>query len=268
MNREPVSCTYTPYRGIIPGSTEHKQQVDVWVARLLNRDECVPPGHVFQWSRNHTVRNTAYLFDAMMCSIQYAQMQLQKASTCAGKQSYIAAIDAAKTYAFVLQDILPQWTFRPAEVHSIPDTSKHDIYGHYCLARALAYNAVGKADLICTESAKSVAAANAAHMFCVAAQLIDGDVSKMLQSAEACVGDVLALCGKKYLQAWDSDSDADGAAKALACYTEAHTRYINAGMSGCKDRVDYANARNQVHWLEPVLPEFSLLVRPRITALH
>lgn len=268
MNREPLSCTHAPYRGIVPGSAEHKQQVDAWVARLLSRDECVPAGHVFQWSRDHAVHNTAYLFDAVMCSLQYAQMQLQKASTCAGKQSYLAATDAAKTYAFIINDMLPQWTFRPAEVHKLPDTSAHDIYGHYCLARAVAYHAIGKADLTCTDSAKDAASANAAHMFLVAAQLIDGDVSTMINTAEACVADVLVSRGQQFLEAWDSDNDPEGAAKGLACYAEAHKRYLNAEMHGCQDKIDYATARNQVHWLEPVLPAFASLVRPRITALR
>lgn len=267
MNRAPLSFQHTPYRMIDAGSSEHKQQVDAWVARLLSKDECVPHGHMFMWSRECTVRNTAYLFDAIMCSLQYAQMQLQKASTSTGKLSYRAATDAAKTYAFVMTDLLPRWTFRPAEVHSLPDTSEHDIYGHYCLSRAVAYNAVGKADLLCTDSAKDIAGANAAHMFTVAAHLIEGNTSPMLDSAEMCIGDVLASRGRQFLEAWDTDKDADGAAKGLACYSEAHKRYLNAGHSGCAEQVEYATARNQVHWLEPVLPPFASLVRPRVTAL-
>ena len=167
----------------------------------------------------------------------------------------------------MLTDLLPQWTFRPLEVFSLPDTYAGDIYGHYCLARAVAYDNVGQADLVCTPKAQIQAASNAAHLFAVAAQLIDGDPVPMLQRAQVCTGKALQQWGNEFLDRWDGDQDPEGAAKAVACYTEAHAWYQRGGHSGCLDRVRFATERNQVHWLAPVLPPWQSLVKPRVTAL-
>lgn len=263
MNREPINCTYVAARHLVTGSERHHEQMQAWTARLVAKEQCVEPGHVFQWSRGSAVAsNTAYLFDATMCSLQYAQMQLQASSSCVGKQAYTTARRAASTYANILTDLLPRWTFRPSEVYAIPDTSQHDIYGHYCLARAMAYGAVGQADMDAPDTAKAAAAANAAHMYLMAAQLIEGDTTAMVQRAQACIADTLALRGKAFLDAWNEDNDPEGAAKALACYQEAHSR-----TGGYADQVNYAYERNNVNWLDPVLPEFASIVWPRITAL-
>ena len=265
MNRDIVSCDFCLHRQIEPGSSEHSAQVDRWVGRLLNKEPCVPPGYVFSWGS--TAHNTAYLFDAAMCRIQYAQMQLQVATVSVGRECYAAATNAARSYASVLTEIMPQWSFRPAEVYSIPDTHTHDLHGHYYLARALAYAAIGQGDLQCKDSAQGVAQANAAFLFTTAAQLITGDVSTMVSRAEQSIGKALSLHGKRFLQQWDEDEDTSGASKALACYTEAHQRLLRAGAGGCQEQVDFAFARNQVAWQEPVLPDFSTLMRPRVTAL-
>ena len=268
MNRSAISCANVPFRRITPGSKEHKEQVRAWTQRLLAKEPCVPDGHVFSWNRGtDEARNTAYLFDAVMCNVQYAQMQLQNASVCAGKQAYVAALEAAKTYAHVLTDLLPKWTFVPNEVYGIPDATVQDIYGHYCLARAMAYKSVGKADMKCNAGAKTASAGNAAHLYAVAAQLVVGDATSMIQSAEESVGDGLASCASRFLDEWDHDRDANGAAKALACYREAHMRYLRADLPGCQDKVDFAFGRNQVHWIEPELPDFISMIRARVTAL-
>lgn len=263
MNRPVLSCDHLQQRGIIPDSPGYKEQVHAWTQRLLSAEPgLVPAGHVFQWS---TASGTAYLFDAIMCNVQYAQTQLRKSASSAGKAAYKAALDAARTYAFVLEDLLPKWTFRPEE--QLRGAQPADIYGHYCLARAMAYNAVGKADLECTDAARQAAAANAAHLYVMAAQLIGDKTASMLRQAQANVADALVLHGDGLLAKWDLDQDSEGACKALACYQEAHQRYMDADMVGCQDKVDYAYERNQVHWMEPKLPEFSSLIRARISSL-
>jgi len=263
MNRQVLSCDHLQQRGIVPESPDYREQVNVWTRRLLRGEPgLVPDGHVFRWSTAH---GTAYLFDAVMCNVKYAQTQLHKSASSAGKQAYKAALDAAKTYAFVLEELLPKWTFRPEE--QLRGTRHADIYGHYCLARAMAYNAVGKADLECTDAARQAAASNAAHMYVMAAQLIDDKTASMLRLAQANVADALVLYGDGLLAKWDRDEDSEGACKALACYTEAHTRYVEADMVGCQDKIDYAYDRNQVHWLDPVLPDFATMIRARITGL-
>jgi len=228
--------------------------------RLFAREKCVPDGHTFVWNG---MPGTAYLYEVVMRHVQHGQLELQRSSTLVGKQAYAAGIMAAKSFAKAL-DILPLWTFRP---HLLRDATEHDIYGHYCLARATAYNAVGRADLKCTPAATIAAASNAAHMYAVAAHLIDGDTSAMVDAAQGSVGRALKIHGDTFLAAWDQDEDEQGAAKALACYTEAHERYKHAGQAGCQRKIAHAYDRNQVHWLEPVLPEWRTLVRARITPL-
>ena len=263
MNRQIVSCEYHGARGIAPDSTDYSTQVKAWTQRLLAKEPAlVPDGQVFRWG---TSSGTSYLFDAVMCNIQYAQHQLQRSSSSAGKHAYATALDAATTYAYVLQELLPKWTFQPAL--ELPDASHQDIYGHYCLARAMAYNAVGKADLTCTDAARQAAAANASHMYVMAAQLIGGKTAQMLRCAQANVAGALVTHGDRLLAKWDSDEDSHGASTALACYREAQERFISADMAGCQDKIDFAYERNQVHWLEPVLPDFPAMVRARITGL-
>jgi hypothetical protein len=268
MNRSVIQSVGTGQRGIVLDSADHKKQVDAWTARLLAREPCVPEGHRFSWQRGaSSATNTAYLFDAAMCNVQYAQSQLHRASTLVGQQEYKACKSAACAYARVITEIMPQWTFVPREVYGVPDASAHDIYGHYCLARAMTYAAVGKADLKCSRKGQIAAGANAAHLYTVAAQLIDGDTNSMIESAQICTGNVLKHWGDAFLESWDKDEDPEGAAKSLACYTEAHARYTAAGRAGCPDRVMFAYERNQVNWIKPVLPEWHTLVRARVTAL-
>ena len=268
MNRSIIQNTQTSNRHIEVACPNYKEQVRAWTDRILEKQPCVPDGYRFTWGRGpDSATNTALLYDAIMCNIQYAQSQLHHSVSLVGKQSYVASIDAAGTLKYVLQELLPLWTFRPLEVYNIPDTAETDIYGHYCLARAIAYDAVGKADLVATPRAQIAAASNAAHLYCVAAQSISGDVSQMLNKAQICTANALVQWGQIYLDLWDKEDDAEGAAKALACYREAHDRYTSAGHYGCAEKVCYATERNQVHWLEPILPPWESLVRPRITSL-
>lgn len=266
MNRQPISATHLAERNILVDSDQHKQQVQAWTTKLLSKDKCVPDGHLFVWSRAGSEgTSTAYLFDAVMCNVEYAQIQLMKASSSAGKQAYKSALDAAKTYQFILQELLPKWTFN--HYTGIPDCTHRDIYGHYCLARAMAYSAVGKADLQCTDAAQIAASANAAHMHMMAAQLIDGDCNVFISRAQENVGDALVVHGKQHLDAWDKSIDDMGACKALASYQEAHRRYLAAGLEGCADKVTFAYERNQVNWHEPGELQLSSIIRPRITPL-
>lgn len=267
MNRSIIACSFLQQRQINVDSAKYEEQVSAWTAKLLSKQPCVPPECVFSWHRGNLKGNsTAYLFDAIMTNVQFAQQQLMQSSLSAGKQAYKSAITAARTYSFVLQELLPKWTFSHAI--DIPDCQEHDIYGHYCLARALAYDAVGKADLLCPDTAKLVSAGNAAHMFMMAAQMIEGDCSAMIARAQNNVGEALCMYGEQCLQKWDKDEDDTGAATALACFREAHERLLAAGRSGCEDRVQFATERNQVHWCDPVLPPLHDIIPPRITPLH
>lgn len=268
MNREPLQNIQYGHRQIVVDSTAHKEQLDAWTRRLLNREPCVPDGYVFTWkSGDATASNTAYLYDAAMCNVQYAQNRLQHAAAHVGKRGFSTCIDAARTYMHVIQDIMPKWTFRPQEIYAIPDTHLNDMYGHYFLARAMAYTNVGLADLKCPVNAQIAAYCNAAHLYAAAAQLISGDTSEMIQKSQLYTAKVLQLRGDAFLKAWDIDNDPEGAAKGLACYKEAHERLVANGYQGCEDKVLYATERNGVHWLKPVLPEWKSLVQARITAL-
>ena len=269
MNRSVVSAAHLPARQITVGTPEHGEQVKRWTARLLAKEPVVRDGQVFEWMRDgKTMTNTAYLFDAVMCNVQYAQHQLQLASAATGKRAYTCAIQAARSYAVVLNDLMPRWSFRPSDTTTLPDALESDVYAHYCLARAMAYNAVGTADLECNPRVHLAAAGNAAHLYAVAAQMIGGDVDGMVNTAQTNAADALCIHGKRCLKAWEDDEDTKGAATALACFEEAHTRYISANHAGCESDVHYANERNQVCWLRPELPEFRTMVKTRVTALQ
>lgn len=268
MNRSVIRNTQTNYRCIDVGSAAHKSQVQAWTDRILGLQPCVPDGYRFTWSRDDaSATNTAYMYDAVMCNLQYAQLQLENSVSHVGKLSYTTALKAAGTLQYVLTELLPRWTFRPQEVYNVPDTAETDIYGHYCLARAIAYDAVGKADLSATPQAQIAAAANAAHLYCVAAQCIGGDVNTMLNKAQICTASALVQWSNVYLDRWEKEEDTLGAAKALACLQEAHIRYRGAGHRGCDEALQYATDRNQVHWVTPVLPPWDSLVRPRVSKL-
>lgn len=269
MIRKQVDNVQFSHRKIAIGSPEYKEQVAAWTQRILNREDCVPDGYVFTWrSGASSASNTALLFDAAMVNVQYAQHQLQLSTTQVGKQAFATCVDAARAYKHVIEDIMPQWTFRPCEVYNIPDARTDDLYGHYFLARAMAYANVGIADLQCPESAQLVAYSNAAHLYAAAAQLICGDTAALLHQSQQHAAKVLQMRGEAYLQAWDADNDDEGAAKALACFQEAHVRLVDSGHPGCADRVQFATERNSVHWLKPVLPAWKTLLHARVTALH
>lgn len=266
MNRKIVQCAHFGNRNLDPRASDYYEQLVRWTDALVNKTAAVDKGHVFEWEREGVVdRNTAYLYDAVMCNVQYAQTKLNTAAASTGKAAFRAATEAAQTYQYVLSDLLPLWTFRPSS--TLPDTKHADIYGHYCLARATAYGAVGTADLSCTDSAGIAAHSNAAHLYLIAAQLIPGDVSAMLNKAQKHVADCLCLHGKELLERWEADEDSEGACKALACYTEAHSMYVNAGYPSCEDRVQYAYDRNQVHYMPAKLPPFADLMKPRVSSI-
>ena len=268
MNRSILQNTQSSHRQIETEGPRYKEQVQAWTARILEKQPCVPDGYRFAWSRGpDSATNTAMLYDAIMCNLQYAQSQLHHSVSLVGKQSYVTSLNAAHTLKYVLQELLPLWTFKPQEVYNLPDTTETDIYGHYCLSRAIAYDAIGKADLVGTPRAQIVAASNAAHLYCVAAQSILGDIDQILNKAQICTANALVQWGQIYMDRWERDDDAEGAAKALACYKEAHSRYLSAEHHGCEEKVAYATERNQVHWLEPKLPPWETLVRARVTSL-
>lgn len=270
MNRATLDNVQHLHRGIDKDDQCYKSQLATWTTRILDREPVVPDGYAFTWRRDlgDSATNTAYLYDAVMCNLQYAQRQLHSSKAMVGKQAYVCALDGAKSLSFVLTELLPKWSFRPLEVYRLPDTHVSDIYGHYCLARAIAYDNVGKADMVGTRSARIAAASNAAHLYAVAAQLIGGDHSGMIQRAQVCTGKALEEWGTEFLDRWDKDTDSEGAAKALACYTEANAWYTWGGHAGCSDHVRYATERNHVHWIEPKLPPWNALLKPRVTALR
>lgn len=264
MNRSLIQCKPYGKRIVTPDTLNWKQELDTWTQLLLSKDDTVSAGEVFEWSRSgQKALSTARIFEAIMCNVQYAQYQLHKATSCSGKQSFKLALQSAAAYAHVYNDLLPKWTFQPAL--DIPDHTVQDVYGHYCLARATAYKAVGTADLACTDNAKQAAYSNAAHMYMVAAHLIEGDNNTWIDNAQKCISDVLVLRGNMFLQQWDSDQDDNGACKALACYQEAQVRVPE--QPDLERKVQFAYERNQVHWMPPALPPFQQMTTPKITAL-
>jgi len=257
MNRSALTCAPLPARS-----------ADTWRESLLARESVVSDGQPFTWQRGDThATSSSYLFEVAMHATQEAQHNLHRATTASGKSAYRFAVQAATTYRWLLLDVLPKWTFRSVDCYALPDATEADIYGHYCLARALAYDAVGQADLNASPAARLAAASNAAHLYMVAAQLVEGDSTALVNQSQRKVADVLYLHGQQHLSEWDKGDRDDGAASALACYQEAHARYKDAGHAGCEEQVSFAHDRNQVHWLKPCLPPFSTLLRPRVTAL-
>lgn len=262
MNRSAISTLYLPIRDLAGDGLQH------WTRALVDKTAQVPDGQTFTWLRGDVVvENTALLYDAVMANVQWAQDKLQAATSAAGKQRYKHAIDAAKTYAYILNTLLPKYTFRPAETMQLPDVKESDIYGHYCLSRAIAYDAIGTADLQSSSAASIAAASNASHLYLVAAQLIEGDIGMCLAKAQINAADALVLHGDALLEQWQNDQNDKGACQALACFTEAHDRYVRNGHVGCAEKVSFASDRNQVHWMKPQLPAFSSLVRPRVTPI-
>ena len=228
---------------------------------MLARNQVVAHGHKFCWN---DVFNTAYMFEASMRLCQQGQHKLQKAQTMLGTQAFKTNVKAAQCFACVMTDVFPKWTFKP---FTLPDVVFEDVYGHYCLARAFAYHAVGEADLKATNKAQIVSAANAAHLFAVASHLLTGDVSTIIEHAQYNVGKLLQLRANEYLTMWEQDKDDMGAAKACACLDEASVRYAAAKRGDCTKERNYAYARNHVHWQEPKLPDWSALFKVQITPL-
>ena len=268
MNRSPIrpACSHLrPFRAETP---DHKADLELYTNQLVGKTSVVPDGHLFQWSREDTTASsTAYLFEAAMSNVQYAQQQLVRAQGMRGKQAFTAAIDAARTYAYVLNTIMPVWTFRPAENLVLPDADEDDIRAHYCLARAMAFDSVGQADLICRRKTMIVAKANAAHLYGIAAQLIGGDNSHLIRNALLSTARALQEWGEFYLDEWDNDRDPEGACKAVACLAEADCKQRQSGEAGCGKRLRYAEGRNQVNYMTPKLPPWNELIHPRIAKL-
>lgn len=222
----------------------------------------MPHGHMFEWNG---VSHSAYLYEAAMRYVQAGQSYLQQSQTLVGKQAYTAATTSAMYFATVLNKIMPLWTFRP---HLLDDCARHDVYGHYCLARAHAFDAIGQADMTCSQNARIVAASNASHLYATAAHLISGDVSEYIKNAHHCVGKMLALRADKYLDAWKTDKDESGAASAVACLEEASYRFCLAGKGDCSQELQYAFDRNQVNYIAPQLPPWHELMRVNISPVR
>jgi hypothetical protein len=268
MNRTPIRPACSHLRPVRAETTDHKADLKLYTDKLVGKISVAPDGHLFQWSREGTTASsTAYLFEAAMSNVQYAQQQLVRAQGRRGKQAFATAIDAARTYAYVLNTIMPLWTFRPAESFVLPDADEDDIRAHYCLARAMAFDSVGQADLICRRETKIVAKANAAHLYGIAAQLIEGDNSHLISNALLSTAHALQEWGEFYLDEWESDRDPDGACKAVACLAESDCKQRQAGKAGCGERLRYAEGRNQVHYMTPKLPPWNELIHPRIAEL-
>lgn len=249
-------------RPIATTNQQHNESQEIWLRRLLNKEQCVPHGHRFFWNG---VGNTAYLYEITMQHVQKGQLLLKQCSTLLGKQAYTTALKSATQFGIVLNNILPQWTFRP---YLIPDATEQDIYGHYCLARATAYDAIGTADLKCSPNAMIAAASNASHLYAVAAHLIHGDVSNLVNCANYCVGKALVLRSDQYMEKWKDDSNPNGACLALACLMEADKRFNACKKGNCQDKLQFAYDRNSVHWMDPTLPPWSELIRVDISPLQ
>lgn len=260
--RANVLCTASMNRALAKTDQQHEGTTTEWVRRLLQKEQCVPNGHAFVWN---DVTGTAYLYEAAMRYIHMGQETLQQAQTMVGKQAFMEATKSAQYFSFVLSNILPRWTFKPFYV---VDTNAHDVYGHYCLARAVAFDAVGEADMTCSSNAQIAAACNASHLYAVAAHLISGDVTRYVQNAHYSVGKMLRHRASHYLSLWDTDDDESGAANAVACLEEAKYRFQLAGKGTCDDELRYATERNQVNYQRPVLPEWSTVHRVSINAIR
>ncbi len=268
MNRSAIHPTCSHVRPLFADTTDHKADLQLYTDKLLQKQKCAPDGHLFQWSREGTtVSSTAYLFEAAMSNIQYAQQQLVRSQGMRGKQAFATALSAARAYAYVLNTIMPRWTFRPAESFSLPDADEDDVRAHYCLARAIAFDSVGQADLSCRRETKIVAKSNAAHLYGVAAQLIEGDNTELIRKALLSTAHALQEWGEYYLDEWESDRDLEGACKAVACLFEADCKQRQTGAPGCGQRLRFAEERNQVHYMTPKLPPWNELLRPRIAKL-
>ena len=130
-----LTVPQSPAREIIEyGKPGCKQSVQQWTQRVLSRSKDIPTGNLglkFQWGNS---KGTAVLFDAIMCNLWYAN-HLLKDAMC-DTASVAQAKEAVAQYGYILNELWPKWTHRPAGAQLDARTTERYTQGMYFLARA------------------------------------------------------------------------------------------------------------------------------------
>lgn len=100
-------------RNVLPyGHDKCRDSVYTWCQRILERDKSIQLKES-KWKYNdNDIQDTALLFDAVMCQLWYAKRCMRDGDHLSPKSAYIKYKDAATSYAYVLDTLLPRWTFK------------------------------------------------------------------------------------------------------------------------------------------------------------
>ena len=213
-------------------SSEHRPPTELkrWIQRVMVKDKSLPRNTWFEWkSGDHVGASSSLMFDACMCCLWLAQQDMQQAACQQGREAYRTYNAACSKYRCALDKLHAGLTIRTA--YNIPDYMQHDIYGHMCLARARAYEAMHDVakDRAVSNSVLIKLCNNSAHLFQVASQMIAGDTDSFVQRSKDMSANMYKLMGDYYMDLHKrSDGSRAYAGTAEACYKESGARGLDA----------------------------------------
>ena len=254
----------SPARVIIDyGMPGCKKSVQEWTQRVLQRSDDVPQGCRFRWGNS---TSTAVLFDAIMCNTWYADHLLE--DSLKPDASVLSAKQASAHYAYVLRELWPRWTHRPAEAQKDALTTERCTQGKYCLSRGVQFD-----KLLALAQKKNYSVnlqrqlqVNAAHMY--------GNCAQLIPEKHKEYWDTAVLRSAAALETWSQHFINTGAENAVehvnawgsaaACLAEAATRYAYCNMQSdverCKQlRQDALNSNCVTHNAPEVLPDWNAM---------
>ena len=234
MLRSPIELCNSECRDILPfGHQGSEDSVKQWTQKVVKKSPDLPVGAVFEWKRgDESSKGTALLYDAVMCNVWYAQNLLRQAKYVNASDSCKLANKSASIYKYVLTELLPRWTHVPQCTQKLPDAVSHDIYGQYCLCRALQYDKLREASPKTTSTSLRVKMlANSCLMYATAAQLIANGDEHYMNLAMERKGDALcALAGEYHAVHYSDNSDNETAiGTCAALFNEATDCYKLSG---------------------------------------
>ena len=234
MLRSPIELCTAECRTILPfGHHKCEDSVKEWTNRVVRKSNNMPEGAVFEWKRDkESAKGTALLYDAVMCNVWYAQNLLRQSQYVNAQDSCKLAAKSAGIYKYVLTELLPKWTHVTQSTQQIPDAVARDIYGHYCLSRAMQYDKLLEAAPGGTSTNLNIKMlANSALMYATAAQLIKDDDNHYMKLACERKGDALCELGNTYHGAHYSEGSTNTTAigHCAALFDEASKCYEFAG---------------------------------------
>ena len=230
MLKSPVELCTAACRTIYPfGHYKCEDSVKQWTQRVMHKSDDLPQGDVFEWRRgDNSAKGTALLFDAAMCNVWYAQNLLRQSKFVNSQDACKQCAKAASIYKFVVADLLPKWTHVTQATQTIPDAVARDIYGHYCLSRAMQYDNLRESAPESTSAAAQIKMfANSCLMYATAAQLIRDEDGEYMKLATERKGDALCAMANVYHETHYNENSTDTTAIGIcaALFDEASQCY-------------------------------------------